>query len=112
MRAAAGVFGLLLLLLLLTWHYESGSSWGVCKVWGGLLTGGPANAMASMHMRPTGVFGFRGVVLLLLVFLFLYLLFSGRSRGPSAIDDLNARFARGEVSREEYEEAKKLIEES
>ncbi len=34
---------------------------------------------------------------------------SGRSRGTSALDILDDRFARGEIDREEYEERKRVL---
>jgi uncharacterized membrane protein len=115
---AYAAFGLLALLLLLTWHYESGgSALGVCRAWGSFLTGtapwNAAGSMQEMHLRHMGGYGFRGFGLAfwVLVIAFLYLLLSGGERKPSAIDELNARFARGEITREEYEKAKRLLEE-
>ncbi|NOZ58917.1 MAG: SHOCT domain-containing protein [Euryarchaeota archaeon] len=106
-------FGLLLLLLLLTWHYERGSAFLLCRAWGDFLTGAWGGGMAEMHMRHMGGYGFRGFGLAFwaLVLAFLYLLLSDRRRSTAAIDELNARLARGEITREEYLEVRRLLEE-
>lgn len=112
---AYAAFGLLTLLLLLTWHYESGSTSGVCRAWGSFITGSApwGGSMGQMHMHNALGYGFRGFGLAfwVLVIVFLYLLLAGGKNRSSAINELNARFARGEITREEYKEAKRLLEE-
>ncbi len=100
-------FGILGFLLLLTAMYEAGSSWSMCQAWGSFIAPG---GMAGMHRHMFG-YGFTGFGLLfwLLVLAFIYLLLSGGRREESAIDILNKRLAKGEITREEYIKLKKEI---
>lgn len=98
-------FGVLAVLLFITFGYESGSTWAPCRYWGAMMGGG-----YGMH-RHMGGFGFWGFGLLfwVLVILFVYLLVSGRDSfksGGDAIDILNKRFAKGEITKEEYTKIK------
>jgi putative membrane protein len=102
-------FAILGFLLLLTILYETGSPWGVCQAWGSIIAPG---SMAEMHRRHMFGYGFRGFGLLfwVLVFAFIYLLIAGdRKEEESAIDILNKRLARGEITKEEYMEMKREI---
>ena len=102
-------FAVLAFLLLLTVMYEAGSSWSMCRAWGGLIAPG---GMAEMHRRHVFGYGFTGFGLLfwVLVFAFIYLLLSGdRKEEESAIDILNKRLARGEITKEEYMQLKREI---
>jgi len=119
---AFAVFGLLAILLFLTWSYEKGSDSYVCRAWGSFLTAsgeqwsrgsGMGGGMHAMHDRHMGGYGFRGFGLAfwVLVAVFIYLLFNRRRKKSSAVEHLNARLARGEITPEEYLEAKRLLEE-
>ena len=92
-------FAVLGFLLLLTLLYESGYPFALCQAWGGM-----------MHRPYAMGYGFFGIFFLLLVLAFLYLLLAGREeKEGSAIDILNRRLARGEITREEYLEMKREI---
>ncbi|NOZ59996.1 MAG: SHOCT domain-containing protein [Euryarchaeota archaeon] len=96
-------FAVLGFLLLLTVLYETGHPWGLCQAWGGMM---------EMHRRYAFGYGFSifGIAFWVLVLAFLYLLLTGREeREESAIDILNRRLARGEITREEYLEMKREI---
>jgi putative membrane protein len=102
-------FAILGFLLLLTLLYEAGVQWAPCMAWGSLIAPG---GMAEMHRRHVFGYGFRGfgIAFWVLVLAFLYLLLAGREeKGESAIDILNRRLARGEITREEYLEMKREI---
>jgi putative membrane protein len=101
-------FGFILLLLAVTFVYQGGSLWGPCRYEGSEMMG------PGMHHRGTGFFGlgFHGFGLLfwLLVILFLVVVFSNGKKEESAIDILNKRYVRGEISKEEYLQVKREIE--
>ncbi len=97
------VFGVLALLLLLTLGYERGSGFFGCRYWGGMMHG-------MMHGHGFG-FGFGWIIWLILVVIFIYLLvsFKEEPKKEDAIDILNKRFARGEITKEEYISMKEEI---
>ena len=101
------VFAILGFLLLLTLLYEAGAPWGVCQAWGSFIAPG---SMMEMHRRMFG-YGFSGFGLAfwLLVLAFIYLLLAGGRKEESAMDILNRRLARGEITKEEYMEMKREI---
>ncbi len=108
------VFGILGLLLLLTLLYESGSSFAPCQAWGSFITGGQGyGGMHAMHgyRGGFGFLGFRGFGLAfwVLVGLLIYLLLRDSGDNESAIEILNKRLARGEITREDYLKLKREI---
>lgn len=111
-RLAFVVFGLLGVLALLTWYYERGSAPGTCNFRGGLIPGAGGQHAGSMQEMHMGGYGFRGFGLAfwVLVAAFIYLLFDTKKKS-SAVEELNARLARGEITRQEYLKAKRLLEE-
>jgi putative membrane protein len=105
-----GAFALLVLFLLLTFGYEMGYGGAPYQYWGGMMHQGGMG----MHGQMMGGYGFGGFGLLfwVLVVLFIFVLLGGRETGEvreTPIDILNRRFARGEISRDEYNQTKKEI---
>jgi putative membrane protein len=105
-------FGFILLLLGVSFVYQGGSLWGPCRMSG---YGDQAVMGSGMHRGGAGFFGlgFHGFGLLfwLLVVFFIVLVFTNGRRGEGAMDILNKRYARGEISREEYLRMKDEMEE-
>ncbi|MFQ6050815.1 MAG: SHOCT domain-containing protein [Candidatus Hydrothermarchaeota archaeon] len=94
------VFGVLILLLLLTVGYERGSAFFGCRYWGGMMHG----------MMYGHGFGFGWIIWLILLVIFIYLVLSFKEEPKEdAIDILNKRFARGEITKEEYISMKEEI---
>lgn len=99
-------FGAILTLLAVTYVYQGGSLWGPCM-------GGYGGMMGSGMRTGAGFFGLGfhgfGFLFWILVIFFLFLLLSKKDEDKSAIDILNKRFAKGEMSREEYQRTKEEI---
>ncbi len=94
------VFGLLVVLLLLTFGYESGSTAAPYRYWGGMMGG-----MMQMH-HPQMAWGTPPTfwIFLILIVVFVYfLLEEGREpEREEALSLLEKRYIRGEIKREEY----------
>ncbi len=99
------VFGILAVLLVLTFMYESGSNFAPCVAWGSFIGGG----MHGMHGYGFG-FPLRGLIFWILLALLIYLLIDKRESKEDAIDILNRRLARGEITKEEYIALKREIQ--
>ena len=104
------LIGVLGTFLVLTFGYESGYRDAPYQAWGGMMGQGGIG----MHAPMMGGFGFGGFGLLfwILVAVFLYTLFSGSDAKGSyetPMDILNKRFAKGDITREEYHVMKKEI---
>lgn len=104
-------FGIILVLLVATFVYDDDSFWGPCRGW----RSSPGYGMPhhGMHQRGSEFFGigFYGFGLLFwaLVVFFIVLVFSNSAKKEKPIDILNRRYARGELSREEYTQMKEEI---
>lgn len=103
-------FGIILVVLAVTFVYGDDTYWGPCRGWGS----SPRQGMPHHRMHGEQEFfgiGFHGFGLLfwVLVAFFVVLVFLNRTKREGAIDILNKRYARGELSREEYTNMKEEI---
>lgn len=70
-----------------------------------------------MNHGYNGMWGFPGwmtivwVILLAATFIIVYKMVNNKTQRETPLDILKKRFARGEISKEEYEEKKKTLEE-
>lgn len=103
-------FGIILVLLVVTFVYGDDSYWGPCRGWGSSPgRGTPHHGMQRGHeFFGIGFYGF-GVLFWILVVFFILLVFLNSAKRDEAIDILNKRYAQGELSREEYNKMKKEI---
>jgi|Deesub1362A_J573_1020465.scaffolds.fasta_scaffold00151_22 putative membrane protein len=99
------IFGFLAVILVLTYGYESGYRAAPYRYWGGMMH---HSGVGMMHGPMMGGYGFGGFGLLfwILVVVFVVLILKwGKSEErikETPIDILNKRFARGEITKEEY----------
>ena len=108
-------FGIILVLLVVTYVYGDDSYWGPCR-WGSIQGQGPGpgqgrGAHHGMHRGGNeffgiGFYGF-GLLFWVLVIFFVVLVFLNSKKEP--IDILNKRYARGELSQEEYNRMKEEL---
>ncbi|GBE53876.1 hypothetical protein BMS3Bbin15_00022 [archaeon BMS3Bbin15] len=103
------IFATLGILFILTLFYDSGSNFAPCQAWGSFMLGGQSYGMH--YAGSSGFLGFRdfGLAFWILVALLVYILISNSRDDEEAIEILNKRFARGEISREEYMMLKREI---
>ncbi len=101
-------FGAILVLLIVTFVYDEGALWGPCR---GLAyrEGGPHHGMhhAGRGFFGVGFYGF-GFLFWILVAFFAVLVFFG-NRKENAVDIIKKRYARGEITTEEYNRMKEEI---
>ena len=95
-------FAVILVLLAVTFVADDDSYWGPCRGGKGYGQG----HHQGMHQRGqeyfgVGFYGF-GLLFWVLVAFFVVLVFFNSSKKEDATDILNKRYARGELSREEY----------
>lgn len=93
-------FAAIILVLVASFLYNGGSLWGPC---------GGRPGMGHMHRGFFGVgfYGF-GILFWVLVIFFIVLVVSSTRREDS-MEILNRRFARGEISQEEYAKMKEEL---
>jgi putative membrane protein len=97
-------FGIILVLLIATYVYDS-SLWGPC---GGRSPQRGHGMHRGQKYFGIGFYGF-GLLFWVLVIFFIVLVFLNSGKKEELIHILNKRYARGELSREEYTKMKEEI---
>ncbi len=97
-------FGIILIVLVATFIYNGGSLWGPCR---GTGWGAHHGMHRGRDFFGPGFYGF-GVLFWILVAFFIIIVFL-KDKREDALDILNRRYARGEISADEYREKKENI---
>ena len=103
-------FGIILALLVFTFVYDDDSLWGPCRGWGR----DTQERHHGMHHRGDeyfgiGFYGFGLLFWILVVFFIVLVFFNSRTKKEEALDILDKRYARGDLSQEEYTRMKEEL---